>query len=73
MNIPVRVFYPEPGKRITHFRPFKDVTRITMLNTVFVIIALLYIKPRDIWRMLKKKTSGSSFGTSYSIPQNPTP
>lgn len=65
-NIPVRVFYPERGKRITHFRPFRDFTRISILNTVLVTIALLYIKPRDVLRWLKKKTSGNSFASSYS-------
>ena len=71
-NIPVKVFYPEKGKRITHFRPFKDVTRITMLNTVFVLIAVFYIKPRDAWRSLKKKISGSSFESNSLTPPNPT-
>jgi len=66
-NVPVKVFYPEKGKRISHFRPFKDFTRISILNTVLVTIALLYIKPRDAWRVLKKKTSDSSFVSSYSI------
>lgn len=51
-EVPVRVFYPESG-RISHFRPFKDFTRITILNTFLVAIAILYIKPRDI--LLKKK------------------
>jgi glycosyltransferase involved in cell wall biosynthesis len=67
VNVPVKVFYPEKGKRITHFRPFKDFTRISILNTVLVTIALLYIKPRDLWRSLKKKTSDSSFGSSFLI------
>lgn len=66
-NVPVKVFYPEKGKRITHFRPFKDFTRISILNTVLVTVALLYIKPRDAWRTLKKKTSGKSSGSNFSI------
>ncbi|MEJ1237666.1 glycosyltransferase family 2 protein [Chryseolinea sp. T2] len=73
INVPVKVFYPEKGKRITHFRPFKDFTRISVLNTVLVTIALLFIKPRDIWRSLKKKTSDSSFVSSYSIRPNQMP
>ncbi|MGC3948598.1 MAG: glycosyltransferase family 2 protein [Chryseolinea sp.] len=68
VNVPVKVFYPEKGKRITHFRPFKDFTRISILNTVLVTIALLYIKPRDAWRAIKKKTSDSSSASSFSIP-----
>ena len=58
IHVPVRVFYPEKGKRISHFRPFKDFSRISVLNTVLVTIAFLYIKPRDFIRSIKKKTSG---------------
>lgn len=71
-SVPVRVFYAERGKRISHFRPFKDFTRISVLNTVLVLIALLYIKPRDFFRGLKKKISGKSFATLYSIPMSRT-
>ena len=53
-NIPVKVLY-DPLERVSHFRPFKDFTRISILNTVLVIIALVYIKPRDLVRKIKKK------------------
>lgn len=69
-NVPVKVFYPEKGKRITHFRPFKDFTRISILNTILVTVALLYIKPRDLWQSLKKKTSDSLYASNCSILLN---
>jgi glycosyltransferase involved in cell wall biosynthesis len=53
-NVPIQVLYDE-SERVTHFRPIKDFTRISILNTVLVLIALLYIKPRDLFRKLKKK------------------
>ncbi|WP_303316727.1 DUF2062 domain-containing protein [Flavivirga abyssicola] len=53
-NIPVRVLYDET-ERVSHFRPFKDFTRISILNTWFVILTLIYIKPRNFFRKLKKK------------------
>ena len=53
-NIPVQVLYDET-ERVSHFRPFQDFTRISILNTVFVIITLIYIKPRDFIRNFKKK------------------
>jgi glycosyltransferase involved in cell wall biosynthesis len=53
-NIPVKILY-DPEERVTHFRPFKDFTRISILNTILVIITLLYIKPRDFFRNFKKK------------------
>ena len=53
-NIPVKILY-DPTERVTHFRPFKDFTRISILNTILVLITLLYIKPRDFFRNFKKK------------------
>lgn len=55
LSIPVSVYYPNPEERVSHFRPFKDFTRISILNTFLVLIALLWIKPRDLIRMLLKK------------------
>ncbi|SMC34626.1 DUF2062 domain-containing protein [Moheibacter sediminis] len=53
-NVPIHVLYDE-SERVSHFRPFKDFTRISLLNTWLVIIALLYIKPRDYIFKFKKK------------------
>jgi len=44
-SVPINVFYAEKEKRITHFRPFKDFTRISILNTWLTILALLWYKP----------------------------
>ena len=52
-NMPIRILY-DPNERVSHFRPFKDFTRISILNTVLVVIALFYIKPRNLFRKLKK-------------------
>lgn len=49
-NIPVRVYYPPQEKRVSHFRPLRDFTRISLLNTMLVIVCLLWIWPRDILR-----------------------
>jgi glycosyltransferase involved in cell wall biosynthesis len=46
--IPVNVYYPPAEERISHFRPFPDFSRISVLNTILVLIAFLYIKPRDL-------------------------
>lgn len=43
--VPVKVFYPPKGERISHFRPFTDFFRISVLNTVLVILALLFFRP----------------------------
>ena len=54
-NIPINILY-DPNERVSHFRPFKDFTRISILNTILVIITLLYIKPKDFFRSFKKKS-----------------
>ncbi len=55
ISVPVSVYYPKPQDRISHFRPLKDFTRISILNTFLVLIAVLYIKPRDFIKLLLKK------------------
>lgn len=56
--VPVKVFYPSKEERVSHFRPFTDFFRISMLNTVLVILALLYFRPylflsRLSWKSFK--------------------
>lgn len=44
-SIPVSVYYPPEGERISHFRPFRDFTRVSILNIFLVFLALLYYRP----------------------------
>ncbi len=68
--IPVSVYYPPASERITHFRPFKDFTRISVLNTVLVTIALLWVKPRDFIRaMLSRQGWASLWQRLFINPQ----
>ena len=46
--VPVQVEYPED--RVTHFRPGKDFTRISILNTLLLFIAIFYGYPRTLFR-----------------------
>lgn len=54
-NVPIKVLY-DPAERVSHFRPFKDFTRISILNTILVIITLLYIIPRNFIHNFQKKS-----------------
>jgi uncharacterized protein (DUF2062 family) len=45
MPVPVKVFYPPGNERVSHFRPFTDFLRISILNTVLVLLALLWYRP----------------------------
>ena len=52
--IKVNVFYPED--RVTHFRPFWDFFRISVLNTILCLVSLVYGWPsRLIHKLLKPK------------------
>ena len=44
--IPVRVWYPSAEERVSSFRPFRDFFRISVLNTVLCVLALVYGYPR---------------------------
>lgn len=59
--VPISVYYPPPGERITHFRPLKDFTRISILNTILVLITFGYIKPRDFILALFEKKKWKEF------------
>ncbi|MGB5005706.1 MAG: DUF2062 domain-containing protein [Ferruginibacter sp.] len=55
VSVPVSVYYAPAEERVSHFRPFKDFFRISVLNTILVLISFLYIKPRDFIRILFDK------------------
>lgn len=44
-TVPISVYYPPHEERVTHFRPFIDFFRISILNTFLTIIALVVIYP----------------------------
>ena len=44
VSVPVRVVYPEA--RVSHFRPYRDFLRISVLNTCLCVLALVYGYPR---------------------------
>lgn len=60
-SVPVSVYYAPKEERISHFRPFKDFLRISLLNALLVLIAFLYIKPRNFLRSLFKKRDWGAF------------
>lgn len=48
VEIPVNVYYPEPGQRVSHFKAFKDNLRISVLNTRLTIRALIPVPFRKL-------------------------
>ena len=71
-TIPVKVYYPPAAERVTHFRPFTDVSRIILLNIVFVLSAAFWFTPKRIiqnfsFKALKKTLYDNTIGSSDSI------
>ncbi|MFI3332224.1 MAG: DUF2062 domain-containing protein [Rikenellaceae bacterium] len=60
-NIPIKVYYPPQEERVSHFRPLKDFTRISILNTFLVLIALIYYYPFVALRSLTKENIRAFF------------
>ncbi len=50
-SVPVDVYYPPKEERVSHFRPGRDFARISLLNTVLCLFALVYGLPLAIWRL----------------------
>ena len=44
--VPIDVYYPPSEERITHFRPFRDFFRISVLNTFLCILAFLWLQKK---------------------------
>ena len=55
LGVPIEVFYPKKEERVSHFRPYKDFIRISILNFVLVNMALFFFLPRNLVRKYSKK------------------
>lgn len=58
--IPVRVYYPPQGERVSHFRPTADFMRISLLNTLLCFLAVVYGWPRMLIHKFKHRNDGTS-------------
>ncbi len=72
LAVPIKVYYPPAQERISHFRPFQDFSRISVLNTVFVFWTFAWIKPRNFIRSLREKKWEHIF-EQYLIRSHETP
>lgn len=50
--VPVQVRVNYPKDRVTHFRPFQDFMRITLVNIIGLFLAIIYGWPRILLRKL---------------------
>lgn len=55
LSVPVSVYYSPEEERVSHFRPFRDFSRISVLNTFLVPLAIIYGLPSIFVRRLFSK------------------
>jgi glycosyltransferase involved in cell wall biosynthesis len=53
IQVPVKVFYAPAEERVSHFRPGKDFTRISFLNT-YLVALMLFWRPIMLFRKFNK-------------------
>ncbi|MDO9254524.1 MAG: DUF2062 domain-containing protein [Bacteroidales bacterium] len=64
-SVPVSVRYFPKEERVSHFRPFRDFTRISILNTALVFLALAWHRP--LMYIKGKNISGFFFNSSETV------
>jgi glycosyltransferase involved in cell wall biosynthesis len=47
ISLPIDVYYAPADERVTHFRPFIDFMRISLLNTILTFLAIVYFRPKS--------------------------
>lgn len=58
LPVPVSVYYPPRDQRVTHFRPGRDFTRISVLNTLLCFLMVVYGWPRIFCRQIARGGKG---------------
>lgn len=55
-SVPVKVYYAPKGERVSHFRKFNDFSRVSLINTILVFMAILWMRPFLFIRNLRTKS-----------------
>lgn len=69
LSIPVRIYYAPKEERITHFRKFRDFSRVSVVNSVLVFMALLWVRPFSFLQQIRRKTL-KTFIREYILESN---
>jgi glycosyltransferase involved in cell wall biosynthesis len=56
LSVPVKVYYAPIETRVSHFRKFRDFTRVSIANSILVFMALFWVRPRSFFKGLRKKS-----------------
>ena len=64
VSVPIDVYYPPRSERVSHFKPALDFTRISILNTIFCVAAIVYGIPVRTWYYFRQKRA---FGREWKF------
>ncbi|NQV03812.1 MAG: DUF2062 domain-containing protein [Bacteroidia bacterium] len=56
LSVPVKIWYGSKDERVSHFRKGHDFARTSLLNTILVVSALLWVRPFHFAKGLRKKS-----------------
>lgn len=56
LSVPVQVYYAPKEIRVSHFRKFRDFSRVSVLNSLLVFMALLWVRPFLFFKNLRQKS-----------------
>lgn len=54
VSVPIRVYYPPKEERVSHFRPFWDFLRISILNTILCVLCFVYGYWLIAWHKMRR-------------------
>jgi uncharacterized protein (DUF2062 family) len=63
--VPVSVKYFNEEEKVSHFRPFTDFARISILNSFLVLLAILFFRPFGFIMSLNRKTISEFFNNHF--------
>ena len=64
VSVPIDVYYPPRSERVSHFKPALDFTRISILNTILCVAAIVYGIPVRTWYYFRQKRA---FGREWKF------
>ncbi|MFH1936086.1 MAG: DUF2062 domain-containing protein [Bacteroidota bacterium] len=56
LSVPVKIWYGAAAERVSHFRKGRDFARTSLLNSILVFAALLWVRPFHFTKGLRKKS-----------------
>ncbi|MCB9018372.1 MAG: DUF2062 domain-containing protein [Paludibacteraceae bacterium] len=63
---PIKVYYAPKEERVSHFKPLRDFTRISILNTILVLVAFLWVKPFHFFHSLTRERIRQFFRDNFT-------